>query len=155
MMVTAKPTLSMLPEQTDPRQSESEAIIMSAIVDENYYTDIYKGAEVDDDLSVLLDRASDIVRQNIFYNIDDIEKLPGFMQENIKKAVCAQVEFISSNGGLESLNSNGTSGFSIGKFSMSSGNSVSGNSSGAASPAPLMLSYLEAAGLLYRGEKIL
>ena len=125
---------------------------MVSLVDEKYYTDIYKGAEVDDDLDVLLGRASDIVRQHTLCRIDDIEALPGFMQENIKNAVCAEAEYISSCGGLESLNSDSVTSFSIGKFSMTSGEK---NSSGSASSplpaAPLMLSYLESAGLLYRG----
>ncbi|MCM1024642.1 MAG: hypothetical protein NC395_11385 [Prevotella sp.] len=125
-------------------------IFTGSLVDENYYRDVYKGAEVYDDLPTLLDRASDIVRQNTLYRLDDIEKLPSFMRENIKKAVCAQAEFIYANGGLDMLNSGGTVSFSIGKFSMSGGASGNGSSR---SPAvsPLMLSYLEAAGLLYRG----
>lgn len=123
---------------------------MSALVDESYYRDIYKGAEVYDDLGVLLDRASDIVRQHTLYRLDDISALPSFMQENVKKAVCSQAEFIDQNGGLDALNSAGTASFSIGKFSMSGAGAGNGSSR---SPAvsPLMLSYLEAAGLLYRG----
>lgn len=123
---------------------------MSALVDESYYRDIYKGAEVYDDLGVLLDRASDIVRQHTLYRLDDIDFLPSFMQENVRKAVCAQAEFIDQNGGLDSLCSGAAASFSIGKFSMSGGAAGSGsNRSPAASP--LMLSYLEAVGLLYRG----
>lgn len=123
---------------------------MASLVDESYYRDVYKGAEVYDDLGVLLDRASDIVRQQTLYRLDDIDSLPHFMQENVRKAVCAQAEFIDLNGGLDTLNSAGTASFSIGKFSMSGGTSGNGsNRSPAASP--LMLSYLEAVGLLYRG----
>ena len=140
---------------------------MASIVDESYYTDVYKGAEVDDDLGVLLDRASDIVRQHTLCCIDDIERLPAAMQENLKKAVCAQAEYINENGGLEWLNSEGAARFSIGKFSMSTGSNSRGpygnyyrnsygnsygNSRGDNHSAPLMLSYLEAAGLLYRGQ---
>ena len=128
------------------------------IVDEDYYNNIYKGVRVESDLSALLERASDIVRQNCTYVIDDIEKLPSFMRENLKKAVCAQAEFMEINGELESFsggNFSSGAGFSIGKFSMSGGNSsgsvggVSGKISGRNSPD--MLAYLEAAGLLYRG----
>lgn len=123
---------------------------MSALVDESYYRDIYKGTEVYDDLGVLLDRASDIVRQHTLYRLDDIDSLPSFMQENVRKAVCAQAEFIDANGGIDGLTSGGTTSFSIGKFSMSGGATGCGsNRSPAASP--LMLSYLEAVGLLYRG----
>lgn len=127
---------------------------MSALVDESYYRNVYKGAEVYDDLGVLLDRASDIVRQHTLYRLDDISALPSFMQENVKKAVCSQAEFIDQNGGLDSLCSGTAASFSIGKFSMSGGTSGSGSSR---SPAvsPLMLSYLEAVGLLYRGGGVL
>ena len=123
---------------------------MASLVDESYYRGVYKGAEVYDDLGVLLDRASDIVRQQTLYRLDDIDSLPRFMQENVKKAVCAQAEFIDLNGGLDTLNSAGTASFTIGKFSMSGGTSGNG-SNRSPSASPLMLSYLEAVGLLYRG----
>lgn len=123
---------------------------MSAPVDAAYYTDVYKGAEVYDALDVLLERSFDIVQQHTLYRLDDISKLPNFMQENIKKAVCAQAEYINANGGLEWLNSGGIASFSIGKFSMSGGSSGSGSSS-QQTAAPTMLAYLEAVGLLYRG----
>ena len=123
---------------------------MSAPVDAAYYTDVYKGAEVYDALDVLLERSFDIVQQHTLYRLDDISKLPDFMQENIKKSVCAQAEYINANGGLEWLDSGGIASFSIGKFSMSGGSSGSGSSS-QQTAAPTMLAYLEAVGLLYRG----
>ena len=132
------------------------------LVDEDYYNNIYKGVKIEDDeLNALLERASDIVRQNCAYAIDDIEKLPSFMQENIKKAVCAQAEFMEMNGGIETFSSGNISsgaGFSIGKFSMSGGNSsgsasdISGKISERNSPE--MLAYLDAVGLLYRGVDV-
>lgn len=123
---------------------------MAALVDESYYRDVYKGAEVYDDLPTLLDRASDIVRQHTLYRLDNISALPSFMQENVKKAVCSQAEFIDQSGGLDGFCSGTAASFSIGKFSMSGGTADNGSSR---SPAvsPLMLSYLEAVGLLYRG----
>ncbi len=132
-----------------------------SIVDEDYYKNVYKGVPIENDLSVILERASDIVRQNCLYVIDDIEALPSFMQENLKKAVCAQAEFIEVNGGIKEFsaaNSTCSSGFSIGGFSMSGSGSgySSGNISGkiSARNSPEMLSYLEAAGLLYRGGSL-
>lgn len=123
---------------------------MSAPVDAAYYMDVYKGVEVYDALDVLLERSFDIVQQHTLYRLDDISKLPNFMQENIKKAVCAQAEYINANGGLEWLDSGGAVSFSIGKFSMSGGSSGGGSSS-QQTAAPTMLAYLEAVGLLYRG----
>lgn len=123
---------------------------MASLVDESYYKDVYKGAETDDDLGVLLDRASDIVRQRSLYKLDDIEALPFFMQDNVRKAVCAQAEFIDAGGGLDTLCSGSAAGFSIGKFSMSGNASGNGRDRSPAA-SPLMQSYLEAVGLLYRG----
>lgn len=123
---------------------------MASLVDESYYRDVYKGAEVDDDLGVLLDRASDIVRQHTLYRLDDISALPFFMQDNVKKAVCSQAEFIDANGGLDMFAGGGAASFSIGKFSMSGNASVNGRDRSPAA-SPLMQSYLEAVGLLYRG----
>ena len=84
------------------------------------------------------------------------------MQENIKKAVCAQAEFMEMNGGIESFaggNISSGAGFSIGKFSMnknSSGNSstvgITAGSSGKVSSDTL--AYLEAIGVLYRGVDV-
>lgn len=136
-----------------------EVIIISAFADKDYYNNFYKGVKIeDDDLNALLERASDIVRQNSIYTLDDIGKLPSFMQENLKKAVCAQVEFMEMNGGIEAFASGNVSsgtGFSIGKFSMSGVNSSgsSGGISGKISErnSPNMLAYLEAIGFLYRG----
>ncbi len=120
-----------------------------AFADEKYYREIYKGAEVGDDLSVLLERASDMVQAQVLYRLDDLEKLPSFMKENIKKATCAQVEFINANGGLEWFGSGNYGGFTIGKFSMSGSSGASGK--GSQSFSGTALAYLEAAGLLYRG----
>ena len=92
---------------------------MAALVDESYYRNVYKGAEVYDDLPTLLDRASDIVRQHTLYRLEDVDGLPFFMQENVKKAVCSQAEFIDQNGGLDGFCSGTAASFSIGKFSMS------------------------------------
>ena len=131
------------------------------IADEDYYNNIYKGVKIENDLNTILERASDIVRQNCAYAIDDIGKLPYFMQENLKKAVCAQAEFMEMNGGSEAFASGNVSsgaGFSIGKFSMSGGNSsgsasdISGKISERNSPE--MLAYLDAVGLLYRGVDV-
>ncbi len=104
---------------------------------------------MDDDLSTLLDRASDMVQSRVLYHLEDIEKLPSFMRENIKKATCSQVEFINANGGLEWFDSGNSGGFSIGKFSMSGSANSSVNTSQSLSRTAL--AYLEAAGLLYRG----
>ena len=135
---------------------------MSSFADINYYNNIYKGIRIESDPEVLLERASDIVRQNCMDIPDDIEKLPDIMQENIRKAVCAQAEFMEINGGSEAFAGGNLSygtGFSIGNFSVSK--SSSGNSEEnisekiSARNSPAMLSYLEAAGLLYRGGNIL
>ena len=69
---------------------------MASLVDESYYRDVYKGAEVYDDLGVLLDRASDIVRQHTLYRFVDNYYQPSVMQENVHKAVCAPAELIAS-----------------------------------------------------------
>lgn len=124
----------------------------NSLIDKKYYTEIYKGVQVDDDLDVLLDRASDIVRQHTLYRLDNIGIFPESIQESIKKAVCAQAEYIGTSGGLDSLNSDSVQNFSIGKFSMTeSRKKSSGNSPSSVPASPMMISYLESAGLLYRG----
>ena len=128
---------------------------MAALANAEYYNEVYRGVQVVDNLDVLLERASDIVRQQCCRELNNLETLPLCLQEYVRKAVCAQVEYIDLNGGLEWLNTSNASSFSIGKFSLSGGSSASNSSAGRAIVSNISLAYLEQAGLLYRGVNVL
>ena len=113
----------------------------------DYYTNIYKGEAVNDNLATLIERASDIIQSSTMYRIRQLEEFPPFIQEQIMKATAAQVEFIDGNGGLAGLNEKGGQSTSLGKFSITS----SAIENAANGISPRSIAYLEPTGLLYRG----
>ena len=121
-------------------------------VSKEFYHDIFCGADYPE-LDRLLKRAE-----------IEIEKLTlrspeGELEErNCSFAVCAQAEYMGLCGGVEAwaVSVSGTAAsFSIGSFSMSQGGS-SGERNGAASLGICSRaeSYLDRAGLLYRGCEV-
>ena len=117
--------------------------------DRDFYINIYGGVEYDD-LSRLLLRAGNVIDSVILTEPD------GETQEGTYNfAVCAQAEYIGLCGGVEAwaMSVSGTAqSFTLGSFSMSSGGSSSGGGSAAARGiCSRAESYLERAGLLYRG----
>lgn len=117
--------------------------------DRDFYINIYGGVEYDD-LSRLLTRAENVIDSVILTEPD------GETQEMAYNfAVCAQAEYMGLCGGVEAwaMSVSGTAqSFTLGSFSMSSGGSSSGGGSAAARGiCSRAESYLERAGLLYRG----
>ena len=100
-------------------------------------------------------RASDMVEQLTVYNlsVSTFAKLPEQMQDFVKKAVCAQIEYIDANGQSELYTSNGIQSAGLGKFSYTTGGAM-GDLTGGTRYAPLAVSYLAPTGLLYRGGRI-
>ena len=120
-----------------------------------YYTDEYMGADAGSELEKYIKRASDLIDQVTGYKIKDFDSLPPFVQEQVKKATAAQVEFYVIHGGDEDVNAGNTdfARVAIGSFSYSVGSeretSTSNRDEQRVSPATL--AYLEPTGLLYRG----
>lgn len=117
--------------------------------DRDFYINIYGGVEYDD-LSRLLLRAGNVIDSVILTEPD------GETQERAYNfAVCAQAEYMGLCGGVEAwaMSVSGTAqSFTLGSFSMSQGGSSSGGGSAAARGiCSRAESYLERAGLLYRG----
>lgn len=117
--------------------------------DRDFYINIYGGVEYDD-LSRLLLRAGNVIDSVILTEPD------GETQERAYSfAVCAQAEYMGLCGGIDAwaMSVSGTAqSFTLGSFSMSQGGSSSGGGSAAARGiCSRAESYLERAGLLYRG----
>ena len=122
-----------------------------------YYTDEYKGADAGSELEKYIKRASDLIDQVTGYKLaqTSFEDLPEFIQNQVKKAVAAQVEFYVMQGGDEAVNA-GSADFGqvgIGGFSYTTGNQQgqTTESKDAQRVSPAALAYLEPTGLLYRG----
>ena len=122
-------------------------------VDYSYYTEIYKGKSVDEaDFPSLESRASEIIDDLTMYKVAqrDLGSYDAFVQEQFKKAVCAQIDYIDSVGGIDVLDEDPFQSVGLGKFSYSKAQtSRSGTSSSNISNRAKSL--LRPTGLLYRG----
>ena len=73
-------------------------------VTEEYYNEIFHGEPVDTtDFPSLLERASEIIEEMCMYRISEsnLAKYAEDIRERIKKAVCAQIEYMEANGGSD------------------------------------------------------
>ena len=118
------------------------------VVDWTFYSDVYKGTDATQaSFPGLCARASDVIG-SVTHWIDDatILTLPTLHQTLYKKAVCAQIDFLSING-IDSLNETETGGFTVGKVTVHGKASASGGKL-SESISPLAVGYLEQTGLM-------
>ena len=123
-----------------------------AIVDWTYYTEVYMGKEATEtDFPAIEARAEDVVGAMTRWAVteDTIADLSAFRRTLVKKAICAQVDFLSING-LDSLVSSSGVGFTVGKVTVNNRGSSELTKKGAFADniAPLALVYLEQTGLM-------
>lgn len=122
-------------------------------VTEDYYNETFHGESVDDaDFPSLSERASEIVEEMTMYRVTPVTILamPEDVQERVKKAVCAQIEYLDANGGSDVDNGNDLQSASLGKFNYTKASSTSGSTQ-QSMYAPRALRILAPTGLLYRG----
>ena len=118
------------------------------VVDYTFYSTVYGGTDADaTSFPALCARASDVIGALTHWVSDaEILKLPALFLTLYKKAVCAQVDFLSING-TDSLNETATGGFTVGKVTVQGkGNTTGGKLS--ESVSPLAIGYLEQTGLM-------
>lgn len=125
-------------------------------LDRDYYDNVFSGEPVADaDFPGLLARAEEIVEELCMYRIcpENMDKYGADTQERIKKAICAQIEYLEANGGSDLDNGIFLQSAALGKFSYSSGGNVAGTGgSGWQSVySPRAIRILAPTGLLYRG----
>ncbi|NIK12869.1 hypothetical protein [Alkalibacillus almallahensis] len=123
-------------------------------IDKPYYDEDYLGLEIDDEQTFnrYVKRASDMIDQvtNFKINRAGFDKLPDFIQGQVKKAIAAQVEFYQINDGPESLDAGEDfSNYQIGNFSFSKGGRSESKQAERVSPAAI--DYLRTTGLLHSG----
>lgn len=122
-------------------------------VDEQYYNDVFHGEPVDNaDFPSFLERASEIVEEMCMYRIKP-ELMDAYgteIQNRIKKAVCAQIEYMDANGGSDMDNGTDLQSAGLGKFSYTKSSSNTGSSKQSVY-APRAMRILAPTGLLYRG----
>lgn len=118
-----------------------------------FYKTQWKGTfdGTDEELSLLLSRSCDIVDNAISFSGFTVRSVPEEFQTRVYKAVCSQADFITANGGIESLTESGYSSVSLGRFSYSADTSAENNPHRL---CPLAYAYLAPTGFLYRGVGI-
>ncbi len=110
----------------------------------------------DEELSLLLSRAVDIINNAIAFSGYTVDTAPQPLSERVCKAVCAQADYIVSNGGVESLTDSTYNSASLGKFSYSVDSSGNGNNvNNSSALCPLAEEYLAPTGLLYKGVNVM
>jgi hypothetical protein len=123
-------------------------------VDYSYYTDDFKGVSVtQEDFDRLVRRASDKIDSLTSYVLHRVEftQLAQLIQENVKKATAAQVEYLVTQGGELAVHGDEPSSISISNFSYSTESA----GQGPRAVSPVVLEYLRPTGLLYRGVSTL
>ena len=121
----------------------------------DYYNSVFLGESVDDaDFPGLLSRASEIVEEMCMYRISEtnFQSLNSDVQDRVKKAICAQIEYLDANGGGDLDMGNDFQSAGLGKFSYTKASSADGTSQSLYSPRALR--YLFPTGLLYRGGRL-
>lgn len=116
-----------------------------------YYYDTFKGEPVDDaGFSALCERAREIVEEMTMYRLSEASfaSMPSDVQERIKKAVCAQIEFLDANGESDVDNGINLQSAALGKFNYSK---AADTETKQIVYAPRAQRLLWPTGLLYRG----
>lgn len=73
-------------------------------VDYDYYDETFKGESVDPaDFPSLCERAGELIEELTLYRLTPVTFLamPENIQNLVKKAVCAQIEYLDANGGAD------------------------------------------------------
>ncbi|PAD67026.1 hypothetical protein CHH83_20885 [Bacillus sp. 7586-K] len=121
-------------------------------IDYTYYTDEFKGTAISQEqFDRLVVRASDLIDINTSYVLHgvDFTQFAQFIQDQVKKATAAQVEYMVMQGGETSVHGGSPSSVNIGNFSYQKGE---GNEQQTMSP--MTFDYLRPTGLLYRGVSV-
>lgn len=125
-------------------------------VTQEYYDNTYKGESVvNADFPSLCARAEEIIEEMTMYRVSEITfaTMPENVQERIKKAVCAQIEYLDANGGSDMDNGVDLQSASLGKFNYSKAAGTDGNTEQSIY-APRAQRILMPTGLLYRGGRL-
>lgn len=123
---------------------------MSAIVDFAYYTGTYMGTEANDaSFPALYAHASRVIGVMTRWQVteENFATFPPMVQTLYRLAICSQVDFLAING-VESLNTTGGVGFTVGKVRVDGYASARTGGALSADVSPAAVAYLEQTGLL-------
>lgn len=122
-------------------------------ITEQYYKSTFRGESVaDTDFPSLRMRAEEIIEEMTMYRVS-ASSFPTFsvdVQERIKKAVCAQIEYLDANGGGDMDNGADLQSASLGKFNYTKSAGANGSTKQSIY-SPRAQRLLLPTGLMYRG----
>ena len=124
-------------------------------VDYDYYNDTFHGESVDSaDFPSLCERAGELIEELTLYRLTPMTFLamPEDTQEIVKKAVCAQIEYLDANGGSDLDNGSGIQSATLGKFSYAGSAGANGGAEQSRF-SPRAERLLWPTGLTYRGGR--
>lgn len=124
-------------------------------IDEMYYNNTFQGELVDSaDFPSLCERAEELIEELTLHRLTPLTfpAMPEDVQEIVKKAVCAQIEYLDANGGSDLDNGSGIQGATLGKFSYS-GSAGANGSTEQSRFSPRAERLLWPTGLTYRGGR--
>lgn len=122
-------------------------------ITKDYYDNTFLGESVDDaDFPSLLSRAEEIIETMTTYRLGPsaFNKMSEAVQERVKMAVCAQIEYLDANGGSDVDNGSELQSAGLGKFNYTKATGTDGNG-GQSIFSPRAQRILFPTGLLYRG----
>lgn len=122
-------------------------------VDREYYVGTFKGEPVDDaDFPSLCMRAEELIEEMTMYRITPttVLAMPEAVQERVKMAVCAQIEYLDANGGSDMDNGADLQSAGLGRFNYTKSSGANGSTE-QSMYAPRAIRLLAPTGLLYRG----
>ena len=122
-------------------------------VTEAYYKDTFKGESVAiTDFPSLCMRAEEIIEEMTMYRVSSttFSSFSEDVQERIKKAVCAQIEYLDANGGSDMDNGADLQSAALGKFNYTKSAGANGSTKQSVY-SPRAQRLLLPTGLMYRG----
>lgn len=122
-------------------------------VDNKYYADTFEGEPVDDaDFPSLCMRAEELIEEMTMYRITPttVLAMQEAVQERVKMAVCAQIEYLDANGGSDMDNGADLQSAGLGRFNYTKSSGANGSTE-QSMYAPRAIRLLAPTGLLYRG----
>lgn len=125
--------------------------------DEAYYNSSFHGEPVDPaDFPDLLERAEEIVEEMTMYRLTQtaFEQMSESMRDRVKRAVCAQIEYLDANGGSDLDSGADIQSAGLGKYNYSRTTGADGTSQQSIQ-SPRAIRILAPTGLMYRGGGLL
>lgn len=122
-----------------------------AYIDYDYYTNTFKGTPISEEqFGSLAERSSDLIDIETSYVLKGVAftQFAQLIQDNVKKATAAQVEYMFINGGETAVHGGSPSSVNIGNFSYQQAESDQKILS------PMARDYLKSIGLLYKGVSV-